>query len=163
MVSDKIENAGAQLQQFCTTDSAQNYVYLGPLQDWLKFQYPNNPFPVLQALAEEGKVFALLSKKNTRKTKGSTHETKAACDYLRLHCYSGKIVQFQTCHASEEGIHTFLNTIFNGSLDAADAIKFINNHNITMLVTRRTYSNTSTYADAVVALLSWTGRNKPEV
>jgi hypothetical protein len=32
-----------------------------------------------------------------------------------------------------------------------------------MLVTRRTYSNPSAYTDDVVALLSWTGRNKPVV
>jgi hypothetical protein len=56
-----------------------------------------------------------------------------------------------------------LETIFNGATDADDATKFINNHNLTMLVTRRTYSNPSTYTDDVVALLSWTGRNKPVV
>jgi hypothetical protein len=56
-----------------------------------------------------------------------------------------------------------LDTIFNGSSDADDAIKFINNHNSTMLVTRRTYVNPSAFTDNVVALLSWTGRNKPVV
>jgi hypothetical protein len=56
-----------------------------------------------------------------------------------------------------------LDTIFNGSSDADDAIQFINDHNLTMLVTRRTYVNPATYTDDVVALLSWTGRNKPVV
>jgi hypothetical protein len=59
------------------------------------------------------------------------------------------------------GILSFLGTIFNGGTDADEAIKFINNHNLTMLVTRRTYSNPSGYTDDSVALFSWTGRNKP--
>jgi hypothetical protein len=71
--------------------------------------------------------------------------------------------QRANCHASETGIQSFLDTIFNGSSDADDAIQFINNHNLTMLFTRRTYVNPSTYTDDVVALLSWTGRNKPVV
>jgi hypothetical protein len=42
-------------------------------------------------------------------------------------------------------------------------INFINNQNLTLLVTRRTYTNPSNFTDAVVALLSWTGRNKAVV
>jgi hypothetical protein len=61
------------------------------------------------------------------------------------------------------GIQSFLETIFHGATDVDDAMQFINNHNLTMLVTRRTYSNPSAYTDDVVALLSWTGRNKPVV
>ena len=147
MVPAVTKNAGEQLEAFCT-DSVAEYVYLGPLQDWLKLQYPDQKFPVLQALAELGKVFAPLSK-NARKTKGGTHDTVPACDYLRLHCFRGKIVPRTTCHASEEGIDTFLKTIFNGSTDAAEAIKFINNNNMTMLVTRRTYNNPSNFTDAL--------------
>jgi hypothetical protein len=100
----------------------------------------------------------------TKKRTGINYdETKFPCDYLRLHCYSGKIIQRATCHASETGIQSFLETIFHGPSDADDATKFINNHNLTMLVTRRMYVNPSTYTDDVVALLSWTGRNKPVV
>jgi hypothetical protein len=161
MASENSVNAGAQLQLFCT-DSTREYAYLGPLQDWLTFQYPNKPFPVLQALAEQGKMFEALSKL-ARKQKKGNHSATVACDYLRLHCYSGKIIQRLTCHASEEGIHTFLNTILNGSSDADDAIKFINNHNLTMLVTHRTYTNLSNFTDDVVALLSWTDRKKSVV
>jgi hypothetical protein len=165
MVSDDTENGGAQLQRFCTIDSSQNYVYLGPLQDWLKFHYPENPFPDLQALAKQGKVLKLLTKKVQRKAKDDhQYDTSvAAYEYLRLHCYSGKFVQRSTCHAPEKGVTTFLNTIFNGSSDAADAIQFINNQNLTMLVTRRNYTNPLTYTDYVVALLSWTGCNKSVV
>jgi hypothetical protein len=97
----------------------------------------------------------------TKKRTGINYdETIVAYDYLCLHCYSGKIIQRATCHASEKGIQTFLDTIFNGSSDADDAIKY---NNLTMLVTRRMYVNPSTYTDDVVALLSWTGRNKPVV
>jgi hypothetical protein len=90
-------------------------------------------------------------------------ETKFACAYLCLHCYSGKIIQNSTCHASETGIQSSLETIFNGATYAHDATKFINIHNLTMLVTRRTYINPSAYTDDGVALLSWTGHNTPVV
>jgi hypothetical protein len=101
--------------------------------------------------------------KNKNKNGINYDETKFACDYSRLHCYSGKIIQRSTCHASETGIQPFLETIFNGPSDAKEARLFINNHNLTMLVTRRTYANPSTFTDDVVALLPWTGRNKPVV
>jgi hypothetical protein len=90
-------------------------------------------------------------------------ETKFSCAYLRLHCFSGKFIRKATCHATETGIQSFLETIFHRATDADDAAKFINNHNLTMLVTRRTYSNPSAYTNDVVALLSWTSRNKPVV
>jgi hypothetical protein len=90
-------------------------------------------------------------------------QTNVACDYLCLYCYSSKIIQRTSCHASEKGIQTFLDAIFHGSSDADDAIQFINNQNLTMLVTRRTYTNPTSYTDDVVALLSWTGRNKSVV
>jgi hypothetical protein len=106
-------------------------------------------------------VFQRLPKKT--KTGINYDKTKFACDYLRLHCYSGKIIPRAPCHATETGIQSFLETIFNGESDADDATKFINNHNLTMLVTRRTYSNPSAYTYDVVALLWWTGRNKPVV
>jgi hypothetical protein len=145
--------AGEELQLFC--HDTREYVYLGPLQDWLTFRYPKNPFPALQGLAQQGRVFQKFKKRS-----GINYDkTKFACDYLRLHCYSGKIIPRVTCHATQ----SFLETIFHGATDADDATKFINNHNLTMLVTRRTYSNPSTYTDDVVALLSWTDRNKPVV
>jgi hypothetical protein len=56
-----------------------------------------------------------------------------------------------------------LKTIFQGQSDANDAIKFINNQNVTMLVTGRKYTNQSTYTNEVVALLAWTGRIKSVV
>jgi hypothetical protein len=90
-------------------------------------------------------------------------ETKFSCDYLRLHGFSGKIISKTPCHAMETGILSFLKTIFNGATDADEAIKFINNHNLTMLVTRRTYTNPMGFTDDVVALLSLTDRNKPVV
>jgi hypothetical protein len=158
MASDTLDNASAKLQKFCT-DPTKAYTYLGTLQDWLKFRYPTKPFPVLYALAEQCREFKLLSKAG-RKTQGTKYDaTMVACDYLRLHCYGGKIIQQTQCHASEKGIHTFLNTIFNGTSDANDAIQFINNQNMTMIVTRCNYTHPSSYTDDVVALLSWSGHN----
>jgi hypothetical protein len=109
------------------------------------------------------KVFHILAKKTKTGSGIKYDETKFACDYLCLHCYSCKIIQRTTCHASEAGIQSFLETIFHGPMDAKEARLFINNKNMTMLVTRRTYANPSTYTDDVVALLSWTGHNKPVV
>jgi hypothetical protein len=51
MASDKPDYAGTLLQLFCT-DPTWEYAYLGPLKDWLTYQYPTKPFPVLHALAE---------------------------------------------------------------------------------------------------------------
>jgi hypothetical protein len=59
--------------------------------------------------------------------------------------------------------YTFLTTIFNGPSDADNTIKFINNQNLTMLVTHRTYTHPSSFTGDDVALLSWTGRNKSVV
>jgi hypothetical protein len=144
MSFDTLANAGTKLQKFCT-DPTKAYTYLGPLQDWLKFRDPTKPFPVLYALAEQGKVFKPLSKAG-RKTRGTKYDaTTVACDYLLLHCFGGKIIQPTQCHASEKGIHTFLNTIFNQNSDANDAIEFINNQNVTMLVTHRNYTHPSSY------------------
>jgi hypothetical protein len=55
-------------------------------------------------------VIQILAKKQKR---GGINydETKFACNYLRLHCYSGKIIQKSTCHASETGIQSVLETI----------------------------------------------------
>jgi hypothetical protein len=58
--SSKDKPAGEELQLFC--NDTREYVYLGSLQDWLTFRYPNNPFPVLQALAQQGRVFQRLPK-----------------------------------------------------------------------------------------------------
>jgi hypothetical protein len=92
MASDKISNAGTVLQLFCT-DNTWEYAYLGPLQDWLTYRYPTKPFPVLHTLAEQGKVFNMISKKPVKRTRGSQYDENAvACDYLRLHCYGGKII-----------------------------------------------------------------------
>jgi hypothetical protein len=162
MSFDTLDNAGAKLQKFCT-DPTKAYTYLGPLQDCVKFRYLTKPLPVLYALAEQGKVFKLLSKAG-RKTRGTKYVAiRVACNYLRLHYYGGKIIQQMQCHASEKGIHTFLNTIFNQTSDANEAIKFINNQNVTMLVTRRNYTHPLSYTDDVVALLSWTDRDKSMV
>jgi hypothetical protein len=97
----KAKPAGEELQLFC--NDTREYVYLGSLQNWLTFRYPNNPFPGLQALAQQGRVFTRLPKKLKR---GDINydKTKFACDYLRLHCFSGKFIRKATCHATEKGI-----------------------------------------------------------
>jgi hypothetical protein len=141
MAPTKPNNAGEELQLFC--NDARDYAYLGPLQDWLTFRYPKQTFLVLHALAKQGKVFQILPRKK-QKSGINYDETKFSCDYLRLHYYSGKIIHKSTCHASETGIQSFLETIFNGPSDAKDATKVINNHNLTMLVMCRTYSNPTT-------------------
>jgi hypothetical protein len=104
MAPTKPENAGEELQLFC--HDTREYVYLGPLQDWLTLRYQKNPFPVLHALAQQGRVFQILAKKQKR---GGINydETKFACDYLRLHCFSGKIISKTPCHATETGILSF--------------------------------------------------------
>jgi hypothetical protein len=56
-----------------------------------------------------------------------------------------------------------LKTIFHGQSDPDDAMAFINNQNVTILVTRCKYTNQSTFTDEVVALLAWTGRIKSVV
>jgi hypothetical protein len=74
MAPNKPENAGEELQLFC--HDTREYVYLGPLQDWLMVRYPNNPFPVLQALAQQGRVFKRLPKKQTKKKEGVSTTTR---------------------------------------------------------------------------------------
>jgi hypothetical protein len=61
MAPPKADNAGEELQLFC--NDTREYVYLGPLQDWLTFRYSKSPFPVLHALAQQGRVFQILAKK----------------------------------------------------------------------------------------------------
>jgi hypothetical protein len=56
----KDKPAGEELHLFC--NDTREYVYLGPLQDRLTFRYPKNPFPVLEALAQQGRVFQRLPK-----------------------------------------------------------------------------------------------------
>jgi hypothetical protein len=62
-----------------------------------------------------------------------------------------------------QGALYVLKTIFHGQSDAEDAMKFMNNQDVTMLVTRRKYTNQSTFTAKVVALLAWTGRIKSVV
>jgi hypothetical protein len=93
MASDTTGDAATVLQLFCTNPTWE-YAYLGPLQDWLTYRYPTKPFPVLHALAEQGKVFKMFSKKAVKTTTRGTqyNENAVACDYLRLHVYGGKII-----------------------------------------------------------------------
>jgi hypothetical protein len=95
MASAPTPDAGTTLQRFCTANIANTweYAYLGSLHEWLDYRYPTNPFPVLHALAEQGKVFKMLSKKAVKRTRGSQYDENAvACDYLRLHVYGGKLM-----------------------------------------------------------------------
>jgi hypothetical protein len=97
----------------------------------------------------------MLSKIAVKRTRGSQYDENAvACEYLRLHVYCGKLMTKITCHASETGLYTFLQTIFHGQSYPDDAMAFINNQNVTMLVTRCKYTNQSTFTDEVVALLA---------
>jgi hypothetical protein len=61
--------------------------------------------------------------KNKKQSGINYDQTKVACDYLHLHCYSGKIIRCPTFHASETGIQSFLETIFDGPSDAKEATK----------------------------------------
>jgi hypothetical protein len=95
MASDQNPDADTMLQLFCTAKTWE-YSYLGPLQELLDYRYPTKPFPVLHALADQGKVFKMISKKAVKITRGSQYDENAvACDYLRLHVYGGKLIGSQ--------------------------------------------------------------------
>jgi hypothetical protein len=97
MASDPNSDVGTVLQLFCTAITWE-YSYLGPLQEWLDYRYPTKPFPVPHALAKQGKVFKMLSKKAIKRTRGSQYDENAvAWDYLRLHVYGGKLISKDTC------------------------------------------------------------------
>ena len=63
----KAKPAGDELKLFC--NDTREYVYLGPLQDWLNLRCPTKPFPVLHTLAKKGKVLKMLTQA-ARKTQG---------------------------------------------------------------------------------------------
>jgi hypothetical protein len=79
MASAPTTDTGPTLQGFCATNIANTweYAYLGALQEWLDYRYPTNRFPVLHTLAEQGKVFKMLSKKAVKRTRGSQYMSKA--------------------------------------------------------------------------------------
>jgi hypothetical protein len=80
MAPTKPDNAGEELKLFC--NDAREYAYLGPLQDWLTFRYPKKTFPVLHALALQGKVFQILPKKQKEAVSTTTSPRLPAITFV---------------------------------------------------------------------------------